>query len=224
MNDTNIKKVTEELHNAFHALNSSIFNNRLPEPAITIQSGGKRSTKGWFTNVPIWRNKEGDIKKYEINIVAAEYLNIGYLETIHIILHQMIHLYCMVNQIKDTSRNGEYHNSRFKEICLKYGLYFKTNSPDKRKGWYATNLSDEVKSLTESFSIDRTVFTLARDTYGNYKHENDSELDEEHTLPKKKKSNSIKWICPVCGVSVRSTKEVNIMCGDCRETMEAEIE
>ncbi|WP_433939846.1 hypothetical protein [Paenibacillus lautus] len=72
--------------------------------------GGKRSTKVWLTNVPIWRKKEGDIKKYEINI-SAEYLNIGYLETILIILHQMIHLYCMVNQIKDTSRNREYHNN-----------------------------------------------------------------------------------------------------------------
>lgn len=32
-----------------------------------------------------------------------------------------------------------------------------------------------------------------------------------------KKGNSIKWICPCCGAIVRSTKILNIVCGDCNE-------
>ena len=31
------------------------------------------------------------------------------------------------------------------------------------------------------------------------------------------KGNSIKWICPCCGAIVRSTKILNIVCGDCNE-------
>ena len=35
----------------------------------------------------------------------------------------------------------------------------------------------------------------------------------------KRPSSTRKLICPKCGQSVRATRKVNILCGDCMETM-----
>ena len=37
--------------------------------------------------------------------------------------------------------------------------------------------------------------------------------------PPKKPTHSRKYVCPCCGTIVRATKAVNVMCGDCMETM-----
>ena len=39
---------------------------------------------------------------------------------------------------------------------------------------------------------------------------------------KKRTSSTRKYICPRCKMSVRATRKVNIMCGDCHVTMETE--
>ena len=36
----------------------------------------------------------------------------------------------------------------------------------------------------------------------------------------RKPSSTRKYICPICHQSVRATKVVNILCGDCMEKME----
>lgn len=35
-----------------------------------------------------------------------------------------------------------------------------------------------------------------------------------------KRSSTRKYVCPCCGNSVRATKAVNLICGDCMEKME----
>lgn len=57
----------------------------------------------------------------EINI-GAESLQRTVPEIIATLRHEMVHYYCCVNNIKDTSRNGAYHNERFKTECEKRGL------------------------------------------------------------------------------------------------------
>ena len=37
--------------------------------------------------------------------------------------------------------------------------------------------------------------------------------------PKKRPSSTRKYLCPVCGNSVRATKDVNILCMDCNVQM-----
>jgi len=34
-----------------------------------------------------------------------------------------------------------------------------------------------------------------------------------------KKSNTRKYVCNSCGISVRATKAANLICGDCMDTM-----
>jgi len=38
----------------------------------------------------------------------------------------------------------------------------------------------------------------------------------------KSKNRSIKYVCPECGTSIRATREVNVICGDCEVPFERE--
>ncbi|MBA9086485.1 hypothetical protein FHR92_002963 [Fontibacillus solani] len=223
----NIESATEELHRAFRFLNKGFFSNNLPEPAITIQTGGKRSTMGWCSPEPIWLDAEGKIKMYEINI-AAEFLNIDFFETMDTMLHEMVHLYNKIHGIQDVSRGGQYHNKKFRDECLRRGFYYESNEPDKKVGWSYAKISEETKAKIDKFDIDRNVFIIARNTFGNIVKDSpdssDSEAsgEEESEGRGKRKSHIRKYECQSCGISVRASKKVNIRCADCDEIMVCE--
>lgn len=225
----NIEAATEELHRAFRCLNEAFFDGELPEPAITIQTGGKRSTMGWCSRSPIWLDSEGKIQLYEINI-AAEYLNIDLYETMDTMLHEMVHLYNKIHGVQDVSRGGQYHNKRFRDECLRRGFYYASSEPDKKLGWSFAKITDETKAKIDQFNINRDVFVIARNTFGTVVSvpaaEGESSEAEEAAgsgETQRKKSHIRKYVCPGCGNSVRASKVVNIRCDDCDEkTVEEE--
>lgn len=215
---TNIKSAISELHKSFNLLNQTFFEGELPEPAITIQTSGKRKSMGWCSTKEVWSDRKGSIKKYELNI-SAEYLNIEFMDTMDTLLHEMVHLYNAINGVKDCSRGGTYHNKRFKTECEKRGFYFTESKPDKKYGWSFAKLTEETKETISTLGIDHSAFVLARKDFtkkgseGGTGEEGESEGEE-------KKPKSYKWTCPTCKLIVRSTKEnVNIKCGDCDETL-----
>ena len=48
------------------------------------------------------------------------------------------------NNIKDTTRQGRYHNTAFREVALSHGLYCEFC---KSTGWSATSLSDRARHI-----------------------------------------------------------------------------
>lgn len=224
----NIEAATEELHQAFRCLNEAFFDGELPEPAITIQTGGKRNTMGWCSRYPIWSDNEGKIQLYELNI-AAEYLNIDFYETMDTMLHEMVHLYNKINGVQDVSRGGQYHNKRFRDECLRRGFYYESDEPDKRLGWSIAKITDETKTKIDQFEINHDVFIIARNTFGTVGRETaeDEESSESTGMEsgpgrRKKKTHIRKYFCSSCGISVRASKIVNIRCDDCDEKMQEE--
>lgn len=210
----NIRAATDELHKAFSLLNKRFFNGELPEPAITIQTSGKRLSMGWCSVNETWFDQEGKIKKYELNI-SAEYLNIEFLETMDTMLHEMVHLYCAINGIKDTSRNNTYHNKKFKEECLKRGFYFPDEKPDKKYGWAFPKITEETRKICEAMNIDSTAFVIARK-----RPQLAVEDEKEGGEDEKERKKSFKWVCPGCAIIVRSTKkEIRIACADCLKAL-----
>ena len=188
---TNLQPVITELHKAFNYLNKAYYENKLPEVVIAIRSQGKRAgVMGWFTPAKVW--SDGESEKHEI-VITAETLNRDGMDIMRTLHHEMIHLYCETNGIKDTSRNGAYHNKNFKEECLKRGFFYESDKPDNTIGWSLAQLTEETKNYMRKWDIDFSVFGLARKSFGG---------KEE----KKKKSNRIKWTCPSCGASLSSTK------------------
>lgn len=205
MNRKNLSNTIKELHRLYAYINNNKFDGQLPEVILTVQSKGKTNAYGWFSVNKVWEH--GQDRKHEINI-SAESINRGYIEVARTLWHEMIHLYCAENDIKDCSRGGTYHNKRFKQVSEQYGFYYPDDAYSDKYGWSFSRLTDESIEFLERHNIDGDIFAINRIdlTVGK---------DGEE---KKKKTNSIKWVCG-CGNIVRSTKEnLRIICADC-ETM-----
>ena len=129
----------------------------------------------------------------------------------------MCHCLAAEKGIKDTSGSGNfYHNRKYKEIAESHGLCVEKHpkygltitSPGlpllnfiEEQGW-------QDLQMCEAVSLWDVIGTLPKGA-GN------------GTATKTKKPSSTrKYICPCCHQSVRATKAVNILCGDCMEKME----
>lgn len=193
------------LESAFSKLNEHYFESALPMPIITIQS--TPNAYGHFTTGEIWTDKQRKTSHHEINL-GAESLNRPIANTIATLLHEMVHFYCNVNGIQDTSRGGTYHNKRFKEEAEKRGLCIEYN---ERIGWSITQPSKELRSFCTKQHW-RNKLTICRA----------GGVGPDKEPKKKKPSSTRKYICPCCGMSVRATKAVRIICADCQTLMETE--
>lgn len=87
------------LEKAFDILNKVYFESALPKVMITIQSRPK--AYGYITTQEVWKDEAASY--YEINI-SAEHLDRPIENVLATLQHEMVHLYCMVNGISDTSK------------------------------------------------------------------------------------------------------------------------
>ena len=170
----------------------------MPTPIITVQS--KPGTWGHCSRAQIWKHK--DEQTYEMNI-AAETLSAPIEEIIDTLLHEMVHLYCRENGIQEVSRGGTYHNGKFKALAEQVGLVCVRAG---KYGWNTVGTGND--GLIEyTLSKDWSEIMLNRQTVGF--------RAGIPTAGGKSPSSTRKLICPGCRQSVRATKKVNILCGDC---------
>lgn len=208
---TKMSRAVSQLEHIYNALNTDFFQDELPIPIITVQS--KPGTYGHCTTSKVWQRKDGGA--YELNI-AAEVLNYPIEETLDTMLHEMVHLYCRENGIKEVSHGGKYHNKRFKAeaerrglVCVPCGQYGWNTTPSDNLVEYALSKGwNEIK--IGRGSLPPIIRTGASGT---------AQTGAETTGGGKRPSSTRKLQCPKCGCSVRATKTVRIMCMDCMEQM-----
>lgn len=189
-----------ELYRVFNLLNEKLFNKKLETPVILVQSS-RRNTLGTCSVNRIWANKKSKKakKNYEITI-SAENLDRPINEIVATLLHEMIHLYCSLNNIKDTSNNHVYHNKRFKTEAESHGLLI---SYAQTIGWSVTTLKEETKELIKTFKINEKLFEYYRNV-------------PQLSRVAKAKTKRNKYKCP-CNITITSSKELNIICGICKD-------
>ena len=203
----NLAEIYSELERVYSAINKKYYDDKLPLAIITIQSKKVVSgdAYGWAS-----KNRWIDIngkRYYELNI-TAEYLNLDKYDIISTLAHEMVHIYCWENDIKDTSRGNRYHNKRFKAEAEKRDLII--NKVDGI-GYSETALSDEfiefidTLNVSDVFNINRQLSDLAA-----------SEGEE----PKKPRKPRPYYQCPSCGAVVRGKADISIMCAECEELFE----
>lgn len=134
--------------------------------------------------------------------MCAEHIARPFEEVCATLLHEMVHLDNVCKGIKDTSRGSTYHNKKFKISAEEHGLVV---NKDEKYGWTLTSLNEEAKRFVKT--LDNSAFAIYR---------------EEKPLLKSRGSSSKKYVCPRCGMIVRATKEVNVVCGDCMVALEEE--
>lgn len=207
-----MKKATEKyiktvsyMSTLFDYCNTNLFNGELDKPVITVQQDTRNRAYGWFTVKKVWHELgENAESAYELNMTAQE-LNRPIAEIASTLIHEMCHLYAKSNNIQDTSRSGTYHNKMFKKIAESHGL---TVECVKTIGWSKTALNDTTKELIDSFVAEFPAELIYR-----------SPVEKGQAV---KTSSTRKYVCPICGNSVRATKYVNILCMDCNKPMQEE--
>jgi hypothetical protein len=217
ISEQSLSVYTGILEHAFDRLNERYFEGALPRPVLTIQSSV--GSYGHCTLKRLWRGK--DKAYYEINI-GAENMHRPPANLAATLVHEMVHLYCIINGIKDTSRNCTYHNKTFKAQAEARGLVI---GHTKAHGWTATTPSDGLAAFAAEAFCGAGGWGLHR--LGPYeavpKGAEDGTEDgggdgEGATRPK---GTSTKYACPSCKSSVRATKQVRVKCMDCDEEMTA---
>lgn len=124
-------------------LNRVYFEGKLPEVVIVIMSDKK--AYGSITTRKIW--KSADIYYYEINI-SAEHLNRESVRILCTLNHEACHLYCMENNIRDTSNRGRFHNRKFREVAEARGLKIENGGSI---GWSVTSPKEEfIRTIQEN--------------------------------------------------------------------------
>jgi hypothetical protein len=207
---TSYNRTVQYLNKVFKLINTEYFDDELEMPTITIQS--TVGAYGHVTTSKVWKNDKG-AASYELNI-GADYLDRPIENIVATLIHEGCHLFAMQNDIKDTSNRGIYHNKNFKKLAEERGLQIDRH---EKYGWTITTPTEETidfcisNDLQEIRCTRNTAFSFTG--IGTGKAGNGSPIK-----PPKKKTSSIKWICPSCGAIVRSTKVLNLVCGDCEET------
>ena len=192
----------------YRTLNADKFGGQLEMPMITLQSSPR--AYGHVTVNRVWRRKDEEC--FELNI-GAEYLKRPIENVVSTILHEMVHIYNLMNDIQDCSRGGVYHNKRFKEKAESVGLCIEY---DTRIGWSITSPTEElIEYIIDKGWSDVLVnrggvsvgFTGGTGRTGTSGGGTDT--------PIKKPSSTRKYQCPICGTTYRATRDLRAICGEC---------
>lgn len=194
-----ISEITAFLEDAYDILNVHLFGGELPRAVITVQSSPK--AYGHFTKYDAWHDGADGYR--EINL-GAETLDRPIENVIATLVHEQSHYFNDIHGITDVSRSGTYHNRKFKETAEAHGLII---DYDPKIGYSLTTPSPALIAFIEEQGW--TGISLARN----------GGLGASGGTTGKKKSSTRKYICPVCGTSVRATRFVNVGCLDCQAVM-----
>lgn len=210
---TKTSRTAGYLEKIFRALNRDFFNGEIEEPIITIQSTPR--TYGHVTVGRTWKRKND--WRHELNL-GAETLERPIEAVTATMVHEMVHLYNIAHNVQDCSRGGSYHNKKFRDEAERRGLVI---SHHEKYGWTITEPSERLidyiitQGWTEIAMNRGGGWTPPPSTGGKA----GAGGTEAGTEDKPRKSSTRKYVCPKCGQSIRATKAVNVICGDCMEKM-----
>ena len=204
-----LKNMQEVLEYGFAVLNRVYFDNELPPVVITIMSSPK--TYGHFTVGRVWKAENGHYN--EINI-SAEHLDRNIENVMATLQHELIHFYCQLNDIADTSQGGRYHNKNFKReaeargLVISYAKYIGYSVTEPSAGFVEVIQSNGIK---KPLDINREGAIWTAGPGGNGKPGGNG------GQAGKRKTSTRKYQCPCCGNSFRATKDIRVLCMDCGE-------
>lgn len=200
------------LKRIYEHLNKDFWNGELPDITLTIQQ--KEATYGHLTLSEVWVIENNG--QHELNI-AASGLKRPIENIVATIMHESVHIYCLQNVIKDTSNNHVYHNKKFKEVAELHGLLIERH---EKYGYTLTTPSQKlIDYCREQKFEDLHLYRreegqlIGKGLGGASGGDNGTGIE----VPKRK-SSTRKYICD-CGISVRASKEVYIICGKCMAVM-----
>lgn len=115
-------------------------NPDVPPVIVTLGAGAKKQglVLGHFA-AGAWQSGDHEVSEL---FVGGEGLKAGAAELLVTLLHEAAHGLAHTRGIKDTSRQGRYHNDRYRTLAEEIGL---TVSKDAKLGWSPSALTDNSR-------------------------------------------------------------------------------
>jgi curved DNA-binding protein CbpA len=190
--------VLEDIWQAIRARHPEI-----PAVVLIIASGTEGRQARWGHHAPN-RWVAGTQARAEI-MISGEALRLGARWVLGVLMHEATHALAAARGIKDTSRQGRYHNKHFKTLADELGIEVEFV---KLIGWAPTALPDKAAEVyTRQLQALEDALTLWR-------------LDETIAPPAtgRRNSNLVAATCS-CGRRIRvaasTLAEAPITCGEC---------
>ncbi|MFI0454143.1 hypothetical protein [Actinomadura sp. 6N118] len=179
----------------------------IPQVVLIVASGTEGKQARWGHHAADrWR--VGDTDRTEI-MISGEGLRRTPTEVLGTLLHEATHALAQTRDIKDTSRQGRYHNTKFRDLAHELGIDVTKND---KFGWSTTTVPDTTQTIyrAQLRALEKAMVLWRRD-----------ELTA--TTTKTKSSNLIAAICP-CERTIRiaasSLEQAPVTCGACGEDFE----
>lgn len=188
-------------------------NPDVPDVVITVGAGAKRNgvTLGHFA-AAAWQSGEDQVSEL---FIGGEGLKSGADELLTTLLHEAAHGVAHTREIKDTSRQGRYHNDKYRALAEEIGL---TVTKDTKLGWSASQLADgtarqyaaEVEQLAAVLVAHRRTFGRVED--GGRKSNNNG-ITAECQCPRKIRVSQSTYdagpiVCGVCNAPFTAPDDV----------------
>ncbi|WP_329005699.1 hypothetical protein OHA18_20165 [Kribbella sp. NBC_00709] len=200
---------TAELVSALEGAWTAIRANHTEVPAVVIIVGsGTASKQAKYGHFAAGRWQHGEHALAEV-LISGEGLKRPVEEVFTTLLHEAAHALANVREIKDTSRQGRWHNQKFAALASELGL---DTTKDPRIGWSPCTLRKETATTYKSVLVELKKALIA------YRH-------PEMTGGRAKKNNNNAIACACqCPRRIRVAKAVleegEITCGICESTFE----
>ena len=198
--------ITTQLVTAFEAAWRAIQQRHSDVPDVVVTFGsGTLGMKGGATRLGHFaaaRWQHGDQQLPEL-FISGEGLQRGALEVLGTLLHEAAHGLAHVREVKETSRQGRYHNAKFRALGEELGL---TLAEDKTIGWSLTTVP-ETTAKAYAAELDELGAALVAWRYA------------EVSATTKKKSTNLAVAECACPRKIRVARttlaEAPITCGNC---------
>ncbi|MFC9995853.1 hypothetical protein [Nocardia sp. NPDC127526] len=151
--DTITGLLVTALENTWTAIRS--HHPDVPEVVLTVgagSTGGSDLTLGHFAPL---RWVRGEYELHEL-FVGGEGLQRGAADVLGTLLHEAAHGVAAVRGIKDTSRQGRWHNERYRALGEELGL---TLEHHDKIGWSITRVPDQTRAIYRS-ELEELSFAL----------------------------------------------------------------
>jgi hypothetical protein len=132
----------------------------VPDAVLTVASAGRgRDTALGHLVRGTWaRDEAGEVGAGEL-AVSEEALRAGETRLLAELAHQAAHGLAVVREVGDTSRQGRYHNARFKALAEELGLHVEE---DGSRGWASTStppaVADQYADVLEQLAVALTAY------------------------------------------------------------------
>lgn len=195
------------LTEAYDFFNERLFGGRLPRCLITMQR--RRGAYGYFAGRR-FGSRDGSEVTDEIALNLTHFKSRTTEESLSTLVHEMCHL--EQHHWGKPSRTS-YHNQEWAGMMTAMGLIpTATGLPGGKQTGQRMH-----HYIQPGGPFDRTATELMKSGFAvRY-----VELWSDPEARRKKAASKTRYTCPTCGLNAWAKPEINLVCGDCGERMEA---